>query len=78
VCVCVCVYVCVCARMYICMHVLLLLLGGVEQSVQSTAGIFWPIVHPHLRSNTPDSSISVLWLHQRYIAVTQGGGENYP
>jgi hypothetical protein len=34
------------------------LLGGVEQRVRSTAAIFWPIVRPHLSSNTPDSPTS--------------------
>jgi hypothetical protein len=54
-----------------------MLLGGVERSVPSTVAIFWPIVRPHLSSNTPDSSTSALWLHQRHIAVTQGGGEKH-
>jgi hypothetical protein len=56
----------------------LLLVGGVEQSVPNTAAIFWTIVHPHLSSNTPDSSISALWLYQRHLAVTQGGSKKCP
>jgi hypothetical protein len=56
----------------------LLLLGGVERSVLSTATILWPIMHPHLSYNTPDSYTSALWLHQRHLAVTQGGGEKCP
>jgi hypothetical protein len=53
----------------------LLLLAGVEQSVPSTAAIFWPTVRPHLSSNTPQSFISALWLHQRRLALTQRGSE---
>jgi hypothetical protein len=53
----------------------LLLLGGVEQSIPSAVAIFWHIVHPCLSADTPDSSSSALWLHQRHLAVMQGGGE---
>jgi hypothetical protein len=56
----------------------LLLLGGVERSVPSTAAISCLIVRPHLSSNIPDSATSALWLHQRNLAVTQGGGEKCP
>jgi hypothetical protein len=56
----------------------LLLLDGIKQSVPKTAAIFWPIVRPHLSSNTPDSSTSTLWQHQRHLAVTQGGGKKCP
>jgi hypothetical protein len=56
----------------------LLLRGGVVQSVPSTAAILCSIVHPHLSSNTPDSSTSTFWLHQRHLAMTQGGGEKCP
>jgi hypothetical protein len=36
---------------------------------------FWYIVLPDLSSDTPDSSASALWLHQRHLAVKQGVGE---
>jgi hypothetical protein len=56
----------------------LLLLGFVEQSIPSTSATFCPIVFSHLVSNTPDSSTSALWLHQRHLVVTQGGGKKCP
>jgi hypothetical protein len=56
----------------------LLLLGSVEWSVPSTAAIFWLIVLPHLSSNTPHSSTSALWQHQRHLSVSQGGVEKFP
>jgi hypothetical protein len=37
-------------------------------------GHFLSIVHPHLCSNTLVSSSSVLWLHQRHLAMKQESG----
>jgi len=34
-------------------------------------GHFWSIVRPHLSSNTPDSSTSALWLHQRQLSSSE-------
>jgi hypothetical protein len=56
----------------------LLILGGIIQSVRSTAAIFRPIVRPHMSSNTPDVSTSALWLPRWHLAVTQAGGEKCP
>jgi hypothetical protein len=56
----------------------LLLLGGVKQCIPKSCGHSWPTVRPHLSSNIPDTSTHALWLYQRHLAVTEGGGEKCP
>jgi hypothetical protein len=56
----------------------LLLRGGIAQSIQSTAAIFWRIVRPGLSFNAPYSATHAVWLYQRHLAVKQKGGEKWP